>query len=122
MVIISIPPIKSYLYIYFYYFVLNLFGHYHFHHRSHFIIVSKEFQNIIQSNYLVPTVLESICVANITRNCENYFTETLIDNIFINRGTDLKSGLMYSLISDHYPVLQQKLFVIQIFMTNLLNQ
>ena len=65
---------------------------------------SKEFQNMLQSNYLVPTILEPTRVASITRNGENQVTETLIDNIFINRSTNFKSGLLYSSISDHYPV------------------
>ena len=65
---------------------------------------SREFKNMLQSNYLVPTILEPTRVASITRNGENHVTETLIDNIFINRSTDFKSGLIYSSISDHYPV------------------
>ena len=65
---------------------------------------SREFQNMLQSNYLVPTILEPTRVAEVFRNGESIVTETLIDNIFINRSTDFKSGLIYSSISDHYPV------------------
>ena len=64
---------------------------------------SKEFQDMLQSNYLVPTILEPTRVATINRHGEDHTTETLIDNIFINRSTDFKSGLIYSSISDHYP-------------------
>ena len=65
---------------------------------------TKEFQNMLQSNYLVPTILEPTRVAAVNRNGETIVTETLIDNIFINRSTDFKSGLIYSSISDHYPI------------------
>ena len=53
---------------------------------------SREFQNMLQSNYLVPTILEPTRVAEVSRNGESIVTETLIDNIFINRSTDFKSG------------------------------
>ena len=65
---------------------------------------SRDFQNMLQSNYLVPTILEPTRVASIIRNGETHVTETLIDNIFINRSTNFKSGLLHSSISDHYPV------------------
>ena len=65
---------------------------------------SRKLQNMTQSNYLVPTILEATRVASVIRNGENHLTETLIDNIFINRSTEFKSGLIYSSISDHYPV------------------
>ena len=65
---------------------------------------STEFQNMLQSNYLVPSILEATRVALVNRNGENHITETLIDNIFINRSTDFKSGLIYSSITDHYPI------------------
>ena len=65
---------------------------------------SKEFRTMLQSNYLVPTILEPTRVASVNRNGETIVSETLIDNIFINRSTDFKSGLIYSSISDHYPV------------------
>ena len=65
---------------------------------------SRKLKNMTQSNYLVPTILEATRVASIFRNGENHLTETLIDNIFINTSTEFKSGLIYSSISDHYPV------------------
>ena len=63
-----------------------------------------DFPNMPQSNYLAPTILEATRVASIIRNGENQLTETLIDNIFINRSTDFKSGLIYSSITDHYSI------------------
>ena len=65
---------------------------------------SRDFQNMLQSNYLAPTILDATRVASVNRNGENQLTETLIDNIFINRCTDFKSGLIYSSITDHYPI------------------
>ena len=65
---------------------------------------ARDFQNMLQSNYLAPSILEATRVASVNRNGENYLTETLIDNIFINRSTDFKSGLIYSSITDHYPI------------------
>ena len=43
---------------------------------------------MLQSNYLVPTILEATHVASVNRNDENQLTEVLIDNISINRSTD----------------------------------
>ena len=65
---------------------------------------TRNSQNMLHSNYLVPTILEPTRVANVIRNGENHTTETLIDNIIINRITDFRSGLIYSSISDHCPV------------------
>ena len=65
---------------------------------------TRDFQNMLQCNYLAPTILEATRVASVTRNDEIQLTETLIDNIFINRSTDFKFGLLYSSITDHYPV------------------
>ena len=65
---------------------------------------TRNFQNMLQSNYLAPTILEATRVASVIRNDEIQLTETLIDNIFINRSTDFKSGLLYSSITDHYPI------------------
>ena len=59
---------------------------------------------MLQCNYLAPTILEATRVASVTRNYEIQLTETLIDNIFINRSTNFKSGLLYSSITDHYPI------------------
>ena len=43
---------------------------------------SRDFQNMLQSNYLAPTILEATCVASVNINGESQLSETLIDNIF----------------------------------------
>ena len=65
---------------------------------------SNDFQNMLLSNYLVPTVLEPTRVASVMRNNVPHISETLIDNIFVNTNIDFKSGLIHSSITDHYPV------------------
>ena len=65
---------------------------------------TREFQNMLQCNYLIPTILEATRVASVNRNGENHVTETLIDNIFVGSDIVFKSGLIYSSISDHYPI------------------
>ena len=44
---------------------------------------SKEFRTMLQSNYLVPTILEPTRVASVNRNGETIVSETLIDNILL---------------------------------------
>ena len=53
-----------------------------------------------------PTILEATRVSNTERNGETILTETLIDNFFIDTQASsfYKSGLIYSTITDHYPV------------------
>ena len=54
---------------------------------------------------LFPTILQPTREATVLRNGQYISTSTLIDNIFINTQQSYKSGLIYSGISDHYPVL-----------------
>ena len=65
---------------------------------------TNNFRNSLISNNLFPTILEPTRVATVNRNGQRVTTESLIDNIFINTQLDFKSGLIYSSISDHYPV------------------
>ena len=65
---------------------------------------SNEFRNIMQSNSLFPTILEPTRVATITKNGQSIVTESLIDNFFVNENLSYDSGLVYSDISDHYPI------------------
>ena len=65
---------------------------------------TNTFRNTLISNNLFPTILEPTRVATVNRNGQQVTTESLIDNIFINTQLDFKSGLIYSSISDHYPV------------------
>ena len=65
---------------------------------------TNSFRNSLISNNLFPTILEPTRVASLYRNGQQVSTESLIDNIFINTQLDFKSGLIYSSISDHYPV------------------
>ena len=58
----------------------------------------------MQSNSLFPTVLEATRVANVLRNGNYIVTKTLIDNIFIHDTLNHKSGLIYSSVSDHFPI------------------
>ena len=63
------------------------------------------FQLCLQSNYLIPTITMPTRVASRTgENGDIVTTETLIDNIFINANTKHQSGLIETLISDHYPI------------------
>ena len=59
---------------------------------------------MVLSNYLTSTILEATRVANVYRNGKMHLSETLIDNIFVNRSVEFKSGLIYSNITDHYPI------------------
>ena len=65
---------------------------------------TRNFCNTLQTNNLFPAILEPTRVACIQRNGENVTTESLIDNIFINTQLQFQSGLIYSTISDHYPI------------------
>ena len=62
------------------------------------------FQNCMQANSLFPTILEPTRIATVLRNGTYHTTKTLIDNIFINDKHDHKSGIIYSSISDHFPI------------------
>ena len=65
---------------------------------------TQSFRNVLQSNSLFPTILEPTRVASVLRNGNHHVTQTLIDNIFINNRLNHKSGIIYSSISDHYPI------------------
>ena len=65
---------------------------------------SNSFRNSLISNNLFPTILEPTRVATVQRNGQQITTETLIDNIFVNTQLDFKSGIIYSSITDHYPI------------------
>ena len=65
---------------------------------------TQSFRNALQSNYLFPSILEPTRVATVLRNGSYNVTRTLIDNIFINNRLNHKSGIIYSPISDHYPI------------------
>ena len=62
------------------------------------------FQNTMQSNSLFPTITEPTRVCTIEKDGQNIVTESLIDNIFVNENLAYNSGLIYSDISDHYPI------------------
>ena len=66
--------------------------------------ISRYFVDRMHSNALFPTILEATRVATVFRNGEYHTTETLIDNIFINKQLKFKSGLLHLSISDHYPI------------------
>ena len=65
---------------------------------------SRNFVNRMHTNLLFPTIFEPTRVATVLRNGVYQTTETLIDNIFINKQIQYKSGLLHLSISDHYPV------------------
>ena len=65
---------------------------------------TKSFCNTMLTHKLFPTILEPTRVATVLRNGNYITTNTLIDNIFIDTQLTYKSGLIYSCISDHYPV------------------
>ena len=65
---------------------------------------SRNFVNRMHTHLLFPTILEATRVATVFRNGEYKTTETLIDNIFINKQIQYKSGLLHVSISDHYPI------------------
>ena len=65
---------------------------------------SQNFVNRMNTHILFPTILEATRVATVLRNGDYHTTETLIDNIFINKQLQYKSGLLHLSISDHYPI------------------
>ena len=66
---------------------------------------TTSFCNNMITHNLFPTILQPTREATVLRNGQYISTSTLIDNIFINTQQSYKSGLIYSGISDHYPVL-----------------
>ena len=65
---------------------------------------SRYFVDRMHTHALFPTILEATRVATVFRNGDYHTTETLIDNIFINKQRQYKSGLLHLSISDHYPI------------------
>ena len=65
---------------------------------------SEAFRNTMQSNSLFPTILEPTRVTTVNREGQRVVTESLIDNIYVNDSLTYKSGIIYSDISDHYPI------------------
>ena len=65
---------------------------------------NNSFRNIMQSNSLFPTILNPTRVAAVNKDGQTVLTESLIDNIFIKDNLVYNSGLIYSDISDHYPI------------------
>ena len=65
---------------------------------------SEAFRNTMQSNSLFPTILEPTRVTTVNREGQSVVTESLIDNIYVNDSLSYKSGIIYSNISDHYPI------------------
>ena len=65
---------------------------------------TKDFRNIMQSNSLFPTIFEPTRVALVIRDEQPVVTKSLIDNIFVNDNVNYNSGIIFSGISDHYPI------------------
>ena len=65
---------------------------------------TTRFCNNMLTHNLFPTILQPTREATVLRNGSYVTTRTLIDNIFINTQQLYQSGLIYSCISDHYPV------------------
>ena len=66
--------------------------------------VKSSFENTLQSNYLVPTILSPTRVVMKKCNGQDRISSTLIDNIFINHNTNHQSGIIETAFSDHYSV------------------
>ena len=64
----------------------------------------KDFRNTMQSNSLFPTIFEPTRVALVHREGQNVVTKSLIDNIYVNDNFNFNSGIIFSDISDHYPI------------------
>ena len=68
-------------------------------------VQTNNFQLCLQSNYLVPTIIEPTRVSTITNaHGESITTESLIDNIFLNANIINTSGIIKNSITDHYPI------------------
>ena len=68
-------------------------------------VYKNSFELCLQSNYLVPTIVEPTTVATKTlQNGQQVTTKTLIDNILIKPNITHLSGLIESCITDHFPV------------------
>ena len=68
-------------------------------------VYKNSFELCLQSNYLVPTIVEPTRIATKTlENGQQVTTKTLIDNILIKPNITHLSGLIESCITDHFPV------------------
>ena len=62
------------------------------------------FEICLQSNYLIPTILNATRVASKITNNQEVITKTLIDNIMINYNMKYQSGIIETSITDHYSI------------------
>ena len=68
-------------------------------------IYKTSFELCLQSNYLIPTIVEPTRIATKTlQSGEQITTKTLIDNIIIKPNITHLSGLIDSCITDHFPI------------------
>ena len=68
-------------------------------------VYKNSFENCLQSNYLIPTILAPTRIATKTlQSGQQVTTKTLIDNIIIKPNINNLSGLIESCITDHFPV------------------
>ena len=66
---------------------------------------THNFQLCLQSNYLIPSIIEPTRVSTATQtNGEIITTESLIDNIFISANIKNISGTIKNKITDHFPI------------------
>ena len=66
--------------------------------------LKKKIEICLQSNYLIPTILNSTRVASKITNNQEVITKTLIDNIMINYNMKYQSGIIETSITDHYSI------------------
>ena len=64
----------------------------------------QNFELCLQSNYLIPTILDATRVASKIVNNQEIITETLIDNILIKYNMNYQSGIIKTSITDHYTI------------------
>ena len=66
--------------------------------------LKKKIEICLQSNYLIPTILNATRVASKITNNQEVITKTLIDNIMINYNMKYQSGIIETSITDHYSI------------------
>ena len=64
--------------------------------------LKNKFELCLQSNYLIPTILNATRVASKIVNNQEVISKTLIDNIMINYNMKYQSGIIETSITDHY--------------------
>ena len=68
-------------------------------------VYKNSFELCLQSNYLIPTIVEPTRIATKTlQSGQQVTTKTLIDNILIKPNIIHSSGLVESCITDHFPI------------------